>query len=99
VAGIGRPPQDRSTLANGFVTLPSETTFCAIAEFAHSRLAERVRESLIQAHLGTELNGHQPRRHCDRSARAPGRSRRRHRLRTLQFFKKQRPGTTRAVSG
>jgi hypothetical protein len=92
VAGIGRPPQDRSALANGFVAkavlgltttvalidrltvdralrricgfsrwkkLPSETTFSrAFAEFAHSRLAERVHQSLIEAHLGTELIGH-----------------------------------------
>lgn len=90
--GIGRPPKDRSALANGFVAkavlglpttvalidrltvdralrricgfprwekLPDEATFSrAFAEFAHSRLAERVHESLIQAHLGTELIGH-----------------------------------------
>jgi len=90
--GIGRPPKDRSALANGFVAkavlgltttvalierltidralrricgfsrwkkLPDEATFSrAFAEFAESRLAERVHESLIKAHLGQELIGH-----------------------------------------
>jgi hypothetical protein len=90
--GIGRPPKDRSALANGFVAkavlgltttvalidrltvdralrricgfsrwkkLPDEATFSrAFAEFAQSRLAERVHEALIQAHLGSELIGH-----------------------------------------
>ena len=90
--GIGRPPADRSALANGFVAkavlglsttvalidrltvdralrricgfprwkkLPDEATFSrAFAEFAESRLAERVHQALIEAHLGTELIGH-----------------------------------------
>jgi len=90
--GIGRPPKDRSALANSFVAkavlgltttvalierltidralrricgfprwekLPDEATFSrAFAEFANSRLAERVHESLIKAHLGQELIGH-----------------------------------------
>ena len=90
--GIGRPPKDRSALANGFVAkavlgltttvalierlmidralrricgfsrwkkLPDEATFSrAFAEFAESRLAERVHEALIKAHLGQELIGH-----------------------------------------
>ena len=90
--GIGRPPKDRSALANGFVAkavlgltttvalidrltvdralrricgfprwkkLPDEATFSrAFAEFAESRLAERVHQALIEAHLGTELVGH-----------------------------------------
>ena len=90
--GIGRPPKDRSALANGFVAkavlgltttvalidrltmdralrricgfprwkcLPDEATFSrAFAEFAQSRLAERVHQALIEAHLGTELIGH-----------------------------------------
>ena len=90
--GIGRPPKDRSALANGFVAkavlgltttvalidrlkvdralrricgfsrwkkLPDEATFSrAFAEFAESRLAERVHQSLIEARLGTELIGH-----------------------------------------
>lgn len=39
--------------------LPSEATFSrAFAEFAESRLAERVHESLICRHLGDELIGH-----------------------------------------
>ncbi len=39
--------------------LPGEATFSrAFAEFANSRLAERVHESLIKAHLGQELIGH-----------------------------------------
>ena len=90
--GIGRPPKDRSALANSFVAkavlgltttvalierltvdralrricgfprwkkLPDEATFSrAFAEFAQSRLAERVHQALIEAHLGTELIGH-----------------------------------------
>lgn len=90
--GIGRPPADRSALANGFVAkavlgltttvalierltidralrricgfsrwnkLPDEATFSrAFAEFAASRLAERVHEAVIKAHLGSELIGH-----------------------------------------
>jgi len=90
--GIGRPPKDRSALANGFVAkavlgltttvalidrltvdralrricgfprwkkLPDEATFSrAFAEFTESRLAERVHQALIEAHLGTELVGH-----------------------------------------
>lgn len=90
--GIGRPPADRSALANGFIAkavlglsttvalierltidralrhicgfsrwkkLPDEATFSrAFAEFAQSRLAERVHEAVIKAHLGTELIGH-----------------------------------------
>lgn len=90
--GIGRPPKDRSALANGFVAkavlglpttvalierltvdralrricgfsrwkkLPDEATFSrAFAEFASSRLAERVHEALIKTHLGQELIGH-----------------------------------------
>ena len=90
--GVGRPPKDRSALANGFVAkavlgltttvalidrltvdralrricgfsrwkkLPDEATFSrAFAEFAESRLAERVHQALIEAHLGTELIGH-----------------------------------------
>jgi len=90
--GIGRPPKDRSALANSFVAkavlgltttialierltidralrricgfprwekLPDEATFSrAFAEFADSRLAERVHEALIKAHLGQELIGH-----------------------------------------
>lgn len=90
--GIGRPPADRSALANGFVAkavlgltttvalierltidralrricgfsrwkkLPDEATFSrAFAEFAKNRLAERVHEALIKAHLGEELIGH-----------------------------------------
>lgn len=90
--GIGRPPKDRSALANGFVAkavlgltttvalidrltvdralrricgfprwkkLPDEATFSrAFAEFAEGRLAERVHQALIEAHLGTELIGH-----------------------------------------
>lgn len=90
--GIGRPPADRSALANGFVAksvlgltttvalierltidralrricgfsrwkkLPDEATFSrAFAEFAENRLAERVHEALIKAHLGEELIGH-----------------------------------------
>jgi hypothetical protein len=90
--GIGRPPKDRSALANGFVAkavlglpttvalidrltvdralrricgfsrwkkLPDEATFSrAFAEFAHSRLAERVHQALIEAYLGAELIGH-----------------------------------------
>lgn len=91
-SGIGRPPADRSALANGFVAkavlgltttvalierltvdralrricgfsrwkkLPSVPTFSrAFAEFAENRLAERVHEALIKAHLGEELIGH-----------------------------------------
>ncbi|MEZ5533997.1 MAG: transposase [Thiolinea sp.] len=39
--------------------LPSEATFSrAFDEFAQSRLAERVHESLIRSHLGDELVGH-----------------------------------------
>jgi IS5 family transposase len=39
--------------------LPDEATFSrAFAEFSTGRLAERVHEALIQAHLGTELIGH-----------------------------------------
>ena len=39
--------------------LPDEATFSrAFAEFAESRLAERVHEALIEAHLGSELIGH-----------------------------------------
>lgn len=39
--------------------LPDEATFSrAFAEFADSRLAERMHESLIKAHLGQELIGH-----------------------------------------
>lgn len=39
--------------------LPSEATFSrAFSEFAQSRLAERVHESLIRTHLGDELIGH-----------------------------------------
>jgi hypothetical protein len=39
--------------------LPDEATFSrAFAEFADSRLAERVHESLIKEHLGQELIGH-----------------------------------------
>jgi hypothetical protein len=90
--GVGRPPADRSALANGFVAkavlglsttvalierltidralrricgfsrwkkLPDEATFSrAFAEFAQSRLAERVHEAVIKAHLGSELIGH-----------------------------------------
>jgi Transposase DDE domain./Transposase domain (DUF772). len=90
--GVGRPPADRSALANGFVAkavlgltttvalierlsvdralrricgfprwnkLPDEATFSrAFAEFAASRLAERVHEAVIKAHLGAELIGH-----------------------------------------
>jgi len=90
--GVGRPPVDRSALANSFVAkavlgltttvalierlaidralrricgfprwkkLPDEATFSrAFAEFAESRLAERVHEALIIAHLGQELIGH-----------------------------------------
>ena len=90
--GIGRPPKDRSALANGFVAkavlglpttvalidrltvdralrricgfsrwkkLPDESTFSrAFGEFAESRLAERVHQALIEAHLGAELIGH-----------------------------------------
>ena len=90
--GIGRPPAERSALANGFVAkavlgltttvalverltidralrricgfsrwkkLPDEATFSrAFAEFAENRLAERVHEALIKAHLGEELIGH-----------------------------------------
>ena len=90
--GIGRPPKDRSALANSFVAkavlglpttvalidrltvdralqricgfprwkkLPDEATFSrAFAEFANSRLAERVHQALIEAHLGSELIGH-----------------------------------------
>jgi len=90
--GVGRPPKDRSALANGFVAkavlglpttvalidrltvdralrricgfprwkkLPDEATFSrAFAEFADCRLAERVHQALIEAHLGLELIGH-----------------------------------------
>ena len=90
--GVGRPPKDRSALANGFVAkavlrltttvalidrltvdralrricgfprwkkLPDEATFSrAFAEFASIRLAERVHQALIEAHLGSELIGH-----------------------------------------
>jgi len=90
--GFGRPPKDRSALANGFVAkavlglpttvalmdrltvdralrricgfprwkkLPDEATFSrAFAEFAESRLAERVHQALIESHLGAELIGH-----------------------------------------
>lgn len=39
--------------------LPSESTFSrAFEEFAQARLAERVHEALIKAHLGDELIGH-----------------------------------------
>jgi len=39
--------------------LPDEATFSrAFAEFAEGRLAERVHEALIKAHLGEELIGH-----------------------------------------
>lgn len=39
--------------------LPSEATFSrAFDEFAEGRLAERVHEALIKAHLGSELIGH-----------------------------------------
>jgi len=39
--------------------LPDEATFSrAFAEFAESRLAERVHEALIKAHLSQELIGH-----------------------------------------
>ena len=39
--------------------LPDEATFSrAFAEFAQSRLAERVHQALIEAHLGDELIGH-----------------------------------------
>jgi hypothetical protein len=39
--------------------LPDEATFSrAFAEFAESRLAERVHEAVIKAHLGSELIGH-----------------------------------------
>jgi Transposase DDE domain/Transposase domain (DUF772) len=39
--------------------LPDEATFSrAFAEFASSRLAERVHQALIKAHLGPELIGH-----------------------------------------
>jgi hypothetical protein len=90
--GVGRPPANRSALANGFVAkavlglsttvalierlsidrtlrricgfsrwkkLPDEATFSrAFAEFAENRLAERVHEAVIKAHLGPELIGH-----------------------------------------
>ncbi|TAN82322.1 MAG: IS5/IS1182 family transposase [Gallionella sp.] len=39
--------------------LPDEATFSrAFAEFAQSRLAERVHQALVETHLGTELIGH-----------------------------------------
>jgi hypothetical protein len=39
--------------------LPDEATFSrAFAEFAESRLAERVHEAVVKAHLGSELIGH-----------------------------------------
>ena len=42
-----------------WVKLPDEATFSrAFAEFATSRLAERVHEALIKAHLSDELIGH-----------------------------------------
>lgn len=90
--GTGRPPHERSWLANAFVAkavlglmstvglierltvdralrricgfplcrkLPSEATFSrAFDEFAAGRLAERVHEALIKAHLGQTLIGH-----------------------------------------
>lgn len=90
--GTGRPPHERSWLANAFVAkavlgltttvglierltvdralrricgfalcrkLPSEATFSrAFDEFARGRLAERVHEALIKAHLGEALIGH-----------------------------------------
>lgn len=90
--GVGRPPHERSWLANAFVAkavlglattaalierlhidgslrricgfprfkcVPSEATFSrAFDDFSRSRLAERVHEALIQAHLGQELIGH-----------------------------------------
>ena len=43
----------------GWKKLPNEATFSrAFAEFAHSRLAERMHERLIQTHLGDALIGH-----------------------------------------
>jgi len=90
--GEGRPPHERSWLANAFVAksvlgltttrglierltidralrricgfppcqkLPPESTFArAFDEFAEARLAERVHEALVRAHLGDELIGH-----------------------------------------
>lgn len=90
--GIGRPPHERSWLANAFVAKavlgltstaglierltidralrricgfplcqkrPSEATFSrAFEEFAAAKLAERVHEALVKAHLGEALVGH-----------------------------------------
>jgi len=58
--------------------LPSEATFSrAFDEFAEARLAERVHEALIQAHLGDELIGHLSRDATAIDARErPARSRR-----------------------